>query len=148
MVPSSAKHTDPSSVYRPPTTHTVTIAGGVASWPATRPGVRRMPIPSVLPTMTARPNPRPRMRRRLPGKGYGLLRLERDQEDVHRRSEVPRTGTGRAAFALDIHTFPAIPRRRAVRRVFDGAAGQMDDERIRAVRVKALPGIDFHPGPH
>ena len=35
---------------------------GEGSWAATRPGVRRMPTPIVLPTMTARPKPTPRMR--------------------------------------------------------------------------------------
>src|SRR5215510_13277127 len=41
------------------------------SGPATRPGVRRMPMPSVLPTMTARPKPTPRMRMRPPDAAAG-----------------------------------------------------------------------------
>src|SRR6185295_6178093 len=36
------------------------------SWAATSPGVRRMPMPRVLPTITARPKATPRMRSRPP----------------------------------------------------------------------------------
>src|SRR5262245_49584460 len=44
---------------------------GEPSGPATRPGVRRMPMPSVLPTMTARPKPTPSMRMRPPDAAAG-----------------------------------------------------------------------------
>src|SRR3954467_8151485 len=39
---------------------------GLLNWAATKPGVRRMPDPTAPPTMTAIPNPTPRMRSRCP----------------------------------------------------------------------------------
>src|SRR5437867_2975959 len=45
----------------------------VWSWPATRPGVARMPMPIVLPMLTATPNPTPRMRKRWPERALVVI---------------------------------------------------------------------------
>src|SRR5436309_14376686 len=42
------------------------MADALCKWPATSPGVRRMPTPIVLPTMTASPKASPSRRRRWP----------------------------------------------------------------------------------
>src|SRR4029453_6507759 len=100
------------SVYRPPTTHTRRTAAGDGSWPATSPGVRRMPIPSVLPTMTARPKPRPSTRRRPPG-AAGLW-LEGNKDDVNGTANVSRRVARSASLELDIAGLPAVDDRLAV----------------------------------
>src|SRR5712692_1090989 len=98
------------------------MAGRLAIWAATNPGVRRMPIPSVLPTMTARPKLMPRMRRRpglavftwrprcdtVPGCVAPPSRLERDQHDVDCLSHVPRRMARAARFQLDVTRLPVI----------------------------------------
>src|SRR6185437_13132723 len=98
IVPSSAKQTALSSVYTPPASQTMRTMDGVGSWPATRPGVRRMPTPSVLPTITARPKPRPSTRRRW----RGALRLEGNEHHVDRVTDVARRMAGAARLELDV----------------------------------------------
>src|SRR3954447_21973576 len=99
------------------------------SWPATRPGALRMPIPSVLPTMTASPKPTPRMRMR-PRDVAGaavtvmanvcrLLRLQRDEHDVNGRTDVSRRMARANRFELDIAALPAVHDRLAVSGVLD-----------------------------
>src|SRR5437588_2999481 len=66
MTPNSVKQLAPSSVYMPPATHNKTIANGACSCSATRPGVRRIPTPTVPPILTARPKPTPKTRRSRP----------------------------------------------------------------------------------
>src|SRR5437762_2424654 len=134
------------------------MAERLAIWAATNPGVRRMPIPSVLPTMTARPKLTPRMRRR-PGLavvtpavwprmfviGAKSLGLERHQDDVDRLSDVARRVARAARFELDVARLPAIHPRVPVRGVLDGAPRQMDNDRVRRVRVESFAGADVHP---
>src|SRR5215471_118936 len=126
----------PTRVYKPPITHTVRIAVELGSWPATRPGVLRMPMPSVLPTMTARPKPTPRMRIR-PRDGEevavwfnirpALLGLERDQHHVDCAANLARGVARSERFEFDIAGLPAIHHRLAVGGVLDLAARQVDD---------------------
>src|SRR5262245_19341622 len=101
-----------------------------------------MPMPSVLPTMTARPKPRPSTRRR--PLGCVELRLELDSDDVDRFADVARRMTRAARFEFDVAGLPAIHHRLAIRRVLDLAARQMDDDDVGAVRVNALARVDVH----
>src|SRR5512144_2027369 len=102
------------------------------SWPATRPGVRKMPIPSVLPTITARPKPTPRMRIRPRGADdvtlwfsivwiRSLIRVERHEHDVDRTADISGGMARPALFEFDVAVLPAIHHRLAVRRVLDFA---------------------------
>ena len=103
-------------------------------------------MPSVLPTMTARPKPTPSMRRRprgvarrwrkvrarFPAAGS---RLESDQHHVDRLADVTRRMARPARLELHVAGLPPIHHRLAVRGVLDLAAGQVDDDRVGAVRV-------------
>jgi hypothetical protein len=51
-----------SSVYTPPTSQIAEVSPAVPMYPATSPGVRRMPPPMVAPTPTAIPKPTPSIR--------------------------------------------------------------------------------------
>src|SRR6185295_15162371 len=90
---------------------------GVETWPATRPGARRMPMPSVLPTMTARPKPTPRIRRR--PRGAAALRLEDNEHHIDRVADVARRMARAARFELDVSGLPSTDHRLAVRGVLD-----------------------------
>src|SRR5262245_59184054 len=138
--------------------HTRRTVDGLESWPATRPGVRRMPMPSVLPTMTARPKPRPSTRRRpVPPKlvrvlpsvggppGTVELRLEDDKDGVDRVADVTGGVAGSARLELDVAGLPPVHDRLTVRGVLDLATGQVHDDRVRAVRMNAFARIDLHP---
>src|SRR5262245_5922823 len=127
------------------------------SWPATRPGVRRMPMPIVLPTITARPKPTPRMRIRPLDAGgrevcasmmlqvRRLARLQRDEDHVDRAADVSRRMARAERLELDVAARPAIHYGLAIRRVLDLAAGEMHHDRVGAVRVEALARTDLHP---
>src|SRR5262245_39499599 len=117
-----------------------------------------MPMPSVLPTMTARPKPRPSTRRRpVPPKlvrvlaseggppGAVELRLEGDKDDVDRVADVTSGVAGSARLELDVAGLPPVDDRPAVRGVLDLATGQVHDDRARALGVNAFARIDFHP---
>src|SRR6185436_13857367 len=125
---------------------------------ATRPGVRRIPMPSVLPTMTASPKPRPSTRRRpVPPKlvrvipseggppGAVELRLEGAKDDVDRVADVTSGVAGSARLELHVAGLPPVHDRLAVRSVLDLATGQVHDDGVRAVRVNAFARIDLHP---
>src|SRR4051794_10980193 len=95
---------------------------GLDSCPATSPGALRMPIPSVLPTMTARPKPTPRIRMRPCEEGGAavtviarqpLVRLQRDEDHVDSRTGVSRRMTRADRFELDITRFPPVDDRLA-----------------------------------
>src|SRR5262245_46588989 len=118
------------------------MVDGVEICATTRAGARRMPMPSVLPTMTARPKPTPRIRLRFEvGKG---LRLDGHEKDVDGLADIARRVARAARFELDITARPPIHSRLAIRRVFDLATRQMDDERIGTVRVKRFARADVH----
>src|ERR1041385_8143301 len=125
-----------TSVYRPPTIQTRSTAVTLGSCPATRPGVLRMPIPSVLPTITARPKPRPRTRRR-PVVGVEL-RLEDNKENVDRVTDIASRVARSLRLELDVARLPSVDDRLAVGGVLDLAARQVHDDGIGAVRVEAL----------
>src|SRR5437016_4248499 len=57
-VASSAKHSAPRNASAPPSTHATNVSQGRPSWPATRPGVRKIPDPTMMPTTMARPSKR------------------------------------------------------------------------------------------
>src|SRR5437870_1510852 len=99
-------------------------------------------MPSVLPTMTARPKPSPSTRRRPPGAEE--LRLESDKDDVDWLADVTRRVTRAARFEFHIAGLPSVHDRPAVRRVLYLATGEVHDDRIRAVCVKAFARIDLH----
>src|SRR5215813_7490698 len=116
------------------------------SCPATRPGVRRMPIPIVLPTITARPKPTPRIRIR-PRDAVGTaavlvsiedrpsLRLQRDKHDIDGAADVSRRVARAERFELYVAALPPVDDGPAVRRVLDLAARKVDDDGVGAVRV-------------
>src|SRR5690349_19122189 len=62
MVASSFTAPLHSSVYTPPTSQIAEVSPAVPMYPATSPGVRRMPPPIVLPTPPAIPKPTPSIR--------------------------------------------------------------------------------------
>src|SRR5436190_12707652 len=57
-VANSAKHSAPRNASTPPSNHATKVSQGRPSWYATRPGVRKIPEPSVMPTTMARPSKR------------------------------------------------------------------------------------------
>src|SRR2546423_3710835 len=61
-VASSAKHSAPSSASAPPATQATNVSHGRPSCAATRPGVRKMPEPTMIPTTMASPSTRRRDR--------------------------------------------------------------------------------------
>src|SRR5882724_10225496 len=75
MAPSSAMEKDPSRAYSPPITQTARKIQVVGRYFAISPGVRRIPAPMVLPMMTARPKPTPKMRSRVPREAVASCRL-------------------------------------------------------------------------
>src|SRR3954470_20702937 len=101
-----------------------------------------MPMPRVLPTMTARPKPRPSTRRR--PAGAAALRLEGDKDDIDRMTDVASRMARAAGLELDVAGLPSIDDGFAVRRVLDLTAGQVHDDRVGAVRVEAFPRADLH----
>src|SRR5689334_2374979 len=103
-----------------------------------------MPMPSVLPTITARPKPRPSTRRR-PPPDRAALWLESNKDDVDRLVDVAGRVTGAARLELDVARPPSVHDGLAVRRVLDFAARQVHDDRVRGVRVQALARADLHP---
>src|SRR4051794_31825885 len=116
-----------------------------------------MPIPSVLPTMTARPNPTPRMRMSpldaeraavwFSIAGYGrLLRLERDEHHVDGAADVARRVAAAERLELGVAAHPAVHDGPALRGVLDRTARQVHDDRVRPVRVQSLARADLHPG--
>src|SRR5437660_4427775 len=104
---------------------TARIAAGVPSWPATRPGVLRMPIPSEAPTMTASPKPTPRMRRSPDRAPLVMSSFHDDQHDVDRLADVASRVARAARLELDIAGLPSIHDRLAVRGVLEFAARQV-----------------------
>src|SRR5437867_9011211 len=134
MVPSSARHTAPSSVYRPPASQSARMMEGLDTCAATRPGARRMPMPSVLPTMTARPNANPRTRLR--------LWLEGDEDRIDGLTEVARRVARADRLELDVARLPSVHDRLAVGGVLDLAAREMHDDGVGAVRVKRFARSD------
>src|SRR6266571_8727039 len=118
------------------------------SWPATRPGVRRIPMPSVLPTITARPKPTPRMRSRPAGRPVVALkirsRLQRHEHHGDGASGVARGVARPSPLELHVPGFPVVHLRGALRGVLDGSAGEMDDDDVPGMRVKALARADLH----
>src|SRR5947207_10644930 len=117
-----------------------------------------MPIPMVLPTMTARPKPTPRRRMRPDGGVVGnklcefcelcgfcvtvasdyLVRFEGDQHDVDSRAEVPCRVARADLFELHIAALPAVDGGTAVRRLFDLAAGPLNRDGVGAVSAATL----------
>src|SRR6266545_4273525 len=57
-VASSAKHSAPRNASTPPSIQAMKVSHGRPSWWATRPGVRNIPDPIVMPTTMARPSKR------------------------------------------------------------------------------------------
>jgi hypothetical protein len=66
MAPSSASDRAPSRAYAAPATQIPRNSGTDGRCAATSPGVRRIPIPMVLPMTMARPKATPSTRSRLP----------------------------------------------------------------------------------
>src|SRR5262247_4120457 len=95
-----------------------------------------MPMPSVLPTMTARPKPKPRIRLR--------ALLEGDKEHIDGLADVAGRVARAARFELDVAARPSIDLRCTARGVLDGSAREVNDERVGAVRVKRFARANVH----
>src|SRR5581483_4214551 len=105
-------------------------------------------MPSVLPMMTASPNPTPRTRRRPAGATEVMALFQRNENHVDGRAGVARRVARPARFEFDVARLPAIRLRLPVRGILDLAPGQMDDDRVGGVRVKALARTDLHSRAH
>src|SRR5204862_2715623 len=57
-VASSAKHSAPRNASAPPSSQATNVSHERPSWAATRPGVRKIPDPTTMPTTMARPSNR------------------------------------------------------------------------------------------
>src|SRR4051812_35398699 len=74
--------------------HTARIAPTDCSGPATRPGARRIPTPIVLPMLTARPKPTPRIRRSRPREGSAVVVLpDKASETIRAAMNYTRLGS-------------------------------------------------------
>src|SRR5262245_23890499 len=118
------------------------MPNGLLICPATSPGVRRIPMPSVAPTITARPKPKPRTRRR--PRVEARSGLESDKYHVDGTADIARGVAGAKGFEFDVAALPAIDDGLAVGSVFNLSSRQVHDERVRSVGMEAFASIHVH----
>src|SRR4051812_39847551 len=94
MAPSSLTERAPRNAYRPPATHTARNRSVLGKRAATSPGVRRIPEPTVLPTVTASPNPMPSTRSSAPWGREPAIASPRYHAPMSRQFDVVLCGAG------------------------------------------------------
>src|SRR5437870_2711162 len=148
-VVSSAKQSAPRSARPAPSTHATKVSAGRPSRAATRPGVRKMPDPTVIPTTMARPSTSRRdflssviKTRECAEKNEGAQRAEAGQGPVGPTRNRPTPhGEGRSPVE------PATPSRTAVADRSGRPAQRSGLGRAETRSISAEPDVRPEPAP-